>query len=166
MNESLIGTENPDARRPGTDNPLPLALDESTLLTQMRIQECRSMLANLVRAHEKKWFGRGPDEVGVEAIGSTLILMCRSVLAKHEAALLNGPSHREERRALEDFRAACFARSKASLIRGISDVLRRPVLEVGYCLLPDLNESIYAIRVEGGAKTSTPRSLNGHADIG
>jgi uncharacterized protein YbcI len=164
MNDSLISTEDLGPRRLSDGKPYVPAVDEAMPLVDMQIQECRSTLANLVRAHEKKWFGRGPDEVGVEAIGSTLILICRSVLAKHEAALLSGRSNRDERKALEDFRATCFVRSKASLIRGISDLLRRPVLEVGYCLFSDLNESIYVVRVQGDGKISAPRGITGHGD--
>lgn len=96
--------------------------------------------------------------MGVEAVSSSLILTCRSVLAKHEVALLSGRTNRDVCKALHDFRTTCFARSKVSLIRGISEVLGRPVLEIAYCLFPELNESFYVVRVEAKVKTSATRS--------
>jgi uncharacterized protein YbcI len=107
---------------------------------------CRVALANLIRMHEKKWFGRGPVEVSVEVVDSTILMRCKSVLAKHESALIGGRTDRDLLGALQDFRAACFARSKDSLARNLTGLLGIPVLEIGYCLFVRTNESVYVVR--------------------
>ncbi|MBY0588249.1 DUF2294 domain-containing protein [bacterium] len=120
---------------------------ESATLQLLKPSDQRLTLANLIRMYEKKWFGRGPNEVSVEIVGQTIVFCCKAVLAKHELSLVHGRPDRESSRVLLDFRMACFERSKESLVRSLSDVLGQRSLEIGYCLFARANESVYVVRM-------------------